>query len=237
MIKISDLYDDSDRTIEIFGWKLHWPLPIAFMLNGSSAIVFGYGVYAGKRPVVRAIHSVFKAISDAKYALMYRFVKEHQYHIIYTDLGYGYHCSDERILYGAMKCLEEYVEAGKHGGEKGLEEHIHEMRAAPDPNAPEGMLESHANQEEEALTIYRWWKYERPADRKKFDELLDAAYDGKSVQFVQEEGSNLSRLVFTEPTEAQRVAREAREALEEKMDEDEQSYLHRLITIRRGLWI
>lgn len=239
-MKISDIYGDDDRTIEVFGRKFHWPLPLVAGLHGSGAIVFGRRVYGGgkDRPIVDRLHTAFEAISDFKYALMYRFLKRHQYHVIHTDLGYGYHCSDSRILHGAMKCLEEYVEAGKHSGEKGLEEHVKEMRANPDPNAPEGLVESCADSDAEALAIYRWWKYKRPEEHKYHSELLMRAYGDDKIEWKTTDNPKFAEAVITEAKgEEKKALRKEYQMLEEKMDADDQTHLHRLITIRRSLWI
>lgn len=231
-MKISDLYDDEDRTIEILGVKLHWPFPIAFMLHGSGATIFGYRAYGGgKRPIITALRKAFEAISNAKYEMLYRFTKPHRYHIIYTDLPPAYHCSDARILYGAMKCLCEYVEAGDHGGEKGLEEFIVELKSGTD-------CEAQAHKEAEALAIYRWWRYERPADQKHLDELLLPAYGDDELKFIPTDNPRLAEVVAEEaPGEDKARLREQYRTLEEKIGNAEQTYLHRLIEIRRGLWI
>ena len=69
--------------------------------------------------------------------------------------------------------------------------------------------------DQEVLAIYRWWKYQRPADRQREDDLL----------MVWHEASPRS-------DEAHQVAC----AAEDENDNRDQEMLHRLIDVRRSMW-
>lgn len=217
-------------------WR--WPFPIASMLGSSSAIVFGWKVYGDDAPkYVGWFHGLFKRCRDAKYWVLYRLHPRHRYHIVKTDLGYGYHCQDTRILHAAMACLCEYVEA--EGGEVAFQRWTDELldRTKNDPNAPDGFERDQGNRQAEVLAIYRWWKIERPADQKRSDELLHLLYGGEDrISWKETENPRLSEMVF-EPFKGNEVAlNEEFRNLEKKIVDDEQKMLRRLVEVRQSLW-
>lgn len=225
--------------------KIQWPWPIVSMLHSSCAVVFGYEVYGEKCPkIIDWLHTLFTNISDAKYWLLYRFHPEYQYHLIRTGLTPAYHCEDELILYGCMAMLCRYIEAFGYRDDKGrsgeivVEEFNKELNNNPGSKAPDGVCQSQAARQSEALAIYRWWKYEKPADEKRRDELLMLLYQDKDrMSFVHcEDTLNLSKIKFKEFEGDEITMDEEKKALEEKIDDDEQKMLHRLIDIRRSLW-
>lgn len=138
-------------------------------------------------------------------------------HLIETDLDpNGWHDEDELILYGCMAMLCRYVDF--HEGLEALEKFNAELRANPDPNAPEGLCSSQANMQEEAAAIYRWWKIQKPLDEGRREVLLEDCYGDNRAETRTKEKDNEFR------------------KLEKKIADDEQMMLHRLIEIRQSLW-
>ena len=198
-------------------------------LYSSCAKVFGYEVY-GDCPwlIDKVFYPFFKMLSDARYWLLYRITREHAYHIIYTDLKPGYCDQRERILYGCMQCVCEFVKESQ--GEEELQRWTNELI-----NDPGAINERQANLQTEALAIYRWWKYERPADIKREAELLHLAYGGDEIEFEETDNPKLHKMVFNNAPGKEKIKEEYR-LLEKKIQDDEQAYLIRLINIRPGLW-
>lgn len=213
---ISDFIEDSvhgrRRTITFGGISLPWPFPIVYQLHGSSAMVFGVPVFGGKASwFIKSSHKLFRRISNARYWLLYRFHPSHKYHLINTGLGYGFHEHNERLLHGAMVCLIEYIEECKAAG-------------VPDPG-------------EEALAIYHWWQVQRPADQAQHDQWMTELYSGQKIKTVPLEGTELVEIIASDLAEGDRVKQKAMWDLEQKIRDDEQAYLHRLINIRLSMSI
>lgn len=135
---------------------------------------------------------------DLPYWFRSRFVPSCRFHVVNTGLSPGWHDVDERILYACMALLCSYVE-DEQGGEVGF------------PGFAVGTPEADA----EALTIYRWWRHQRSADREREGALLMAWYSASP-----------------RTEEAFRAAIDA----EAENDARDQEMLHRLIDIRRSLW-
>lgn len=163
----------------------------------------------------RSLKTAKRWLSDAKYGLLYRFHPRYKFHLVNTGLGYGYHDCDNRMLHACMALLCEHVEL-EHGGAEKLCKFSDDLRANPDPNAPEDMQTGQAERQDEAVTIYRWWKQTRPADKARRHELLMKFYGPERCK--------------DEP-----LYREFR-GLEQKMDDDDEKMLLRLMAIRRSLW-
>lgn len=217
-MKVSDLIDDlvagRRRTLAVGGFSLPWPFPVAYALSSSSAMVFGRPVYGSDQPrYIKWCHRAFRYVEDAKYWLFYRFHPRHRYHLIDTGLGYGYHERDDRLLHGALACLIGYVEDCDHTG-------VH------DPG-------------DEARAILHWWHIQRPADQAQIDQWMHDLYaDGKSrMTFAPvPDMPRLQEVVFPERSPEDEAKQKAMWALEQKMRDDEQAFLHRLIDIRPGMW-
>lgn len=213
---ISDRFDDivacRRRTITIGQVTAPWPFPIAYDLYSSSAMVFGVPVYGSNSPkYVRLAHRLFRRLADARYWLLYRFHPAHRYHMIDTGLGYNYHERDERLLHGAMACLIGYVEDCERSG-------------CHDPG-------------NEARAILEWWRVERPADQAQHAAWMHEVYNDRKLEWKPVEGEpRLSEVVFPELSEEEEAKQKAMWALHDKMDQDEQDYLHRLINIRQSMW-
>jgi len=208
---MDDLVHSKRRTIVIAGIKFPWPSPIAYALGSSSAMVFGHSVYGTNAPkYIKFFHRVFCKIQDAKYWLLYRFHPKHCYHLIDTKLGYGYHERDDQFLYGAMACLIGYVEDCEWTG-------------CHDPG-------------DEARAILHWWKVERPADQAQYDTWLHELYGNKEIKTKPVEGSECVEIVFDPMSDEDEAKQKAMWALKDKIENDEQTYLHRLVDIRPGMW-
>jgi hypothetical protein len=151
---------------------------------------------------------------EARYWLRSRFHPKHRYHIIKTGLKPGYYDQDVLILHACMTLLERYI--AWHDGEDKLEEFTKELKDKPNTwGCDANEMSPQVKNQTEALAIYRWWKYERPANEKRLKELYD---------LVSKE-----KLGYTEKY------KDVNE-WETKIREDEQKMLHRLINIRFSLW-
>lgn len=233
-IELSSIHKDDHRTVQIGPLKLRWPLPITFMLHSSDARVFGYSIYGEDCPkIIDWLHTIFTNISNAKYWVRYRIHPAHQYHLIRTGLKPGYHCEDNLILYGAMAMLCRYIES--MGSEFEIEKFNRDLRNDPDPNAPDGICSRQADRQDEALTIYRWWKYQKPKDEARQEELMHALYTGP-IKFKDSDCGKFREIVTEELKGDRKLLRDELWKLDEKIIDDEQSMLHRLIDIRRSLW-
>ncbi len=217
--------------------------------HGTQASLFGiypFGKEWWRRWLVLPVWRVGASIRDGIWWLRYRNpFGNHQYHLINTRMEPGYYDYDARILHGCFAMLCEYVE--EMGGEMELEKFNRELWTAPDPNEPDGLSARQADRQNEALVLYRWWKYQRPADQKREDELLDLAYsDTRMVSGPLEETVLLGKTIKVRPVtweyngpltpEAREQARDDHHKMELKIADDEQTMLKRLIDIRPGLW-
>lgn len=216
-MKISDINEDlvkgKKRTISIFNRELLWPFPITFCLHSSIAMVFGCPVFSERKSrVIWVLYKILCTISNVKYWLMYRFVRRHQYHIVRTGLKPKYYDIDTIMLHAMMSLLCRYVEDGNS-------------------NVPED--------EKEIMDIYRWWKYQRPADQRREKELSKKLFPRDRVTFVKNDdlGMEVGELKFKEfeTPEEKSDYTEFRD-LQNKIADDETKMLHRLIDIRGCLW-
>lgn len=197
-------------------------------LHSSSATVLGFPVYGDNTPkIIDYLHTILTNLSDIKYALLYRLHPKHQHHIVRTGLPPAYHCEDTLILHSCMTLLAKYVDNFKYHddqtpqrpGEPVLEEFNKELATEPDPNAPEQAITRQLNAQTEALAIYRWWKYERPKDIAEQNKLTHELYADPNKDSADRE-----------------FKRDKLWALNDKIFNDEQEYLIRLIKIRPSLW-
>lgn len=216
-----------------------WPFPIAYSLGGSSAVVFGRAVYGrGERPLVRRAYRFFSRIRDAKYAVMYRVMPKHQYHIVRTDLEPGYYDQDTRILHACMACLKTYVEIECGGADK-LTKFSGDLRqeAASGAIEPsEGLIVSQASSQDEAVAIYRWWTIERPRDQARERELLHELYGNRPLKTKEAEHPDLVEIVVDEFEDEAKRKHDEHRALQRKICRDENEMLIRLMKIRGSLW-
>lgn len=146
---------------------------------------------------------------------LYRLHPKRRYHVINTGLRPGWHDEDTMILHGCMAMLRRYIEW--HGGPDELDAFSLELRSSPEKwGGPEGAMDGQAHQQEEATAIWRWWTGTKPTDEKRRDELTNELFGKHGVK----DEAKLKEL----------------DALEEKINSEEQTYLHRLIDIRPSLW-
>jgi hypothetical protein len=214
--------------------------------HGSFATVFGIGVY-GKyhdswwhKITVWPIYRIGRRILDGIWWIRYRVDPRHKYHLIDTHLKPGYYDIDGLMLHGMFSLLRRYVD-DEHEGVESLEKFGQDLLAG---GPQDFMHETEARQgkkENEAVTLYRWWMEARPAMLKRQDELLDLLYkDRKSLFDTEEEEINGQKLYKVirrrERTEDEIAWNDELQALEEKIANEEQEMLHRLIDIRGGLW-
>lgn len=177
--------------------------------------------------VLDLVENIYWSWRQAYWWVAHRCIPRYRYHMINTGLGYGYHDEGESLLYASMVLLCEYIKAC--GGVKDLAEFSEELRNLEKDEVSQCTLDQ-IRRQEEAIAIYNWWTEERPRDRKKQDELIDGLYGNRKFSFTGDsplmKGFNEKEKMWAE--ELRRV--------EEKIDTDEQTMLHRLIDIRPGLW-
>lgn len=194
-------------------WQVRW-------LNSSEAVVLGYKLYAKNVPPLISWlgKKVFIPSYDLSWWVKHRLMPTHQYHIIRTGLKPGYYDTDEVMLHGCFALLVMFIEKEKGG----LENFVEEV----------GLN----NYEQEAIDLYTWWKEERISDAARYEVLLLELFGNDRMEFKSIEGSEFCDVVFKEFTEAEELKKIELRKLEEKIQDDEQAMLHRLINIRRNLW-
>lgn len=157
-------------------------------------------------------------------------------HLVNTGLEPAYYDVDTLMLHACMSLLCRYIEH-EMGGESSIEEFNRDLRKIVDPNEPDGMSSAQADCQEEALTIYRWWRHDRPTEEKRRDELCTRLYGQESrMSFAPTDDARLNQIKF-KPFDGEEIGLNVEfRALEAKIDSDEQAMLHRLIDIRSSLW-
>lgn len=184
--------------------------------------------------IVKPLHRIGRRLNKAKYWVLHRYHPKHQYNIIRTGLKPGYYDEDYLILHGCFAMLERYMQW--HGGDAALEKFSAELLAKPDSNAPEGLQEGQAVRQNEAVALYRWWKIEKPADEARRDDLMMHLYGGRKLETKPTAHPDLVELVPPKFAGSDADLHKEFRALDEKIDDDEQAMLHRLINIRLSLW-
>lgn len=188
-------------------------------ITSSMAMVLGYEIYGGNPPkIIKKLHRVLCWVDKKLWALRYRYHPQHRYNVVKTDLPPGYYETEDLILHACMSLLVRYVEY-QCNGEEELQKWTDELKVDQDPNAPEGLQNSQAARQEETLNIYRWWKVQRPEDRKMEEDWMmnlfgDRPRSARSREEMQKYWD-----------------------FEKANDARDQEMLHRLIEIRRSLWI
>lgn len=220
--------------------------PIVKSPNSSNAVVLGYDLYGEDCPkIVEKIGDFFRALSDAKYWALYRFSPSYQYHIVRTELEPDYHCPDKVMLFACMKLLCQYVErftkiAREEDKGKSPEQIIEEFNAelSKEPNSWGGEHSEQIKAQETALKIYRWWKYEKPQNEKRREELMRLLYDGpQRITFKPcEDNPEYSQMIFRPDVGEEIEWRKELNILDEKIEREEQEMLEELVKIRRWLW-
>lgn len=119
--------------------------------------------------------------------LTYRLHPRHRYHVVKTQLPYGYHESDDRMIYAVFAILCDYVEielsatssSKKYRDkEEGLAclEHMAAFNEKLPPNTPAHELLSASEEAfyKELLVLYKWW-YE---EFLRYDTILEEKTPG-----------------------------------------------------------
>lgn len=210
--------------------------------NSSNAGAFGQSALCGSRGekewwrrfIIRPLWRVGNMGHNARRWLAYRLHPKHRYHLIDSGLPPGYYDVDTLILNGCFSLLCRYVEI-EHGGADVLSEWATKLKTEPDKNAPEGWQAAQGEREGEAVRLYRWWKFEKPAEQAEYDRMLNHLYGRK--RSTKPDANGQSVWSVDEPwTDADKVMHDQMRALKEKMAGDEQAMLKRLIDIRGSLW-
>lgn len=228
--------DDPQNHISINGFRIPWPFPIASMLYSSEARVFGHRVYGGKKywwvmPAFRFL----RKIHDLKWGIEYRLYPAH-YHHLDTGLKPGYHNPDKILLYGAMAALGRFVD--ECGGIEEVKSYAQEMskELEEEESIQREANDFHIKVHEEVFDIWCWWTEQRPEDKKKLRELRSKAFGKGTVDFVESKDyPGNTQIIFPNRDNLEKL-RQQYYNLEEKIRNDEQEMLHRLIDIRGGLW-
>jgi hypothetical protein len=200
-----------------------------FVKRSSADTVFGFPVYGEHseriwfKLTILPVYEVARQLVDAKWWLFHRVHPAHRYHVVKTGLKPGYYDVDTLMLHSSFQLLCRYVEQ-EMGGVAAMEKNIAELRREGSEPGGETRIAC-AERESEALALYRWWKFEKPAEEKHRDGLC------RQLHSNERENMRTSTLSLNKRS----LRRECR-ALEEKIDADEQKMLHRLIEIRRSLW-
>lgn len=213
--------------------------------GGSSDVLFGIKIYGNRfyrepwfqATVVRA-YRMARRIHAAKMWFYYRLAKDgRKCWEVQTGLEPGYYDCDTLMLNGCMGLLCRYVE-DECGGDQGLEKFTQELQEpGSEGHGPRECVEAQAKSQSEAITIYRWWKVQRPADQKRRDYLLTELYGKENrMKTIPVMGGNLHQVIF-DPFKGDEVSmHDEFRALENKIDRDEEEMLLRLIQIRTSLW-
>lgn len=213
-----------------------------FDWGGSGARFFNIPIYGNKFyketwfkwVVVKPWKITGNVFSDLPRWFKVRLNKTYMHHVIHTGLKPGWHDIDIIMLHGMFALLVRFVDWESGGVEK-LDEFTKELIGNPDPNAPDGLGNGQITTQSEAVSLYKWWTVEYPADQKKLDELMHEGY-GKQPVFEKVEGLPLYKYVPETPTPSRQQIRAEITALEKKIHDDEQNNLIRLVKIRGGLW-
>lgn len=154
-------------------------------------------------------------VRESLWAIHHRLSPRHRYHMVNTGLKPGYYDVDTRMLHACMALLCKHVEC-EYDGIEAYESFTRELRENPDTYMPELTTEQ-ADTQTEVAAIYRWWKEQRAAEH------------ARSEQWCQ-------KLWGDEPRDESMGTAEEYFAFEDKLGEDDQTMLHRLIDVRRSMW-
>lgn len=232
-------YPTNKSRLEIFGYKFYVPYPIAFWLGSSSAVVFGISVFGkSSNKFIDISHSFFKKIRDMKYWFLYRYSKEHQYHLIDTKLKPSYYDIDHVMLHGVMALVCRYIEE-EYKGEDDFEKYVKDISENHDPNMDEEYYKNFNDINGRILQLYRWWKYERPTNLSDLDILNDKLYDLRRIKKTKVENSDFFQIDI-EVSDNNKVdydnLKKMIDELNTKIENDEQKYLHEAVDLRRSMW-
>jgi len=189
-------------------------------------------------------------LRDIKYWFLYRYSKEHMYHLVDTGLEYGYYDIDRRMIHANFNMLKEYVEIELAGMQKWTmdNEGTIKKKGGLDDMSPRALGLQHLKWESELTgndtaqaakatevrNIYLWWVDVRPnrpdPDAIGWDEAkVIGDLKNKSVMEI-----------FADRTDEEKEASLKRYKEQEKVSkqyyDEDTDMLCRLIKIRNGLW-
>jgi hypothetical protein len=160
-------------------------------------------------------------IRAAKYWVRHRTIDK--YHVVKTDLEPNYYDVDTRMLHAVMALVCVYVEDEQGGYDELIRWGNELIGYSNDANEPfPGATKQQGEKDLGVADIYRWWKHEYPADCKTRDDMIHELFGGYRL------GHKF--------TDTQQARYDEMRKLEEKIDADEQTYLHKAIDLRRGMW-
>ena len=213
--------------------------------GGSHDVLFGIPIFGNKhfdkpwfKHTVYLVYRVARKIHNIRLWFRYRFIPNYRLRWkVDTGLKPGWHDCDMILLHACMGILCHYIEWEQDGADS-LDKWTAELREpGSEGHGPREVVDRQADNQSEATTIYRWWKVERPADKKRCKELMNKLYGHRRISFKPTaENSQLSEMVFEKFKGDEVGLNKELRALEDKIEEDEQKMLHRLIDIRRTLW-
>jgi len=155
----------------------------------------------------------FRQIRDTKYYLRNRFIRKH--HLINTTLEKGkWWDTDTRLLYGTMQLLVEFIEKEK-----------------PFEYINWDSDDLHKNAAKEMNAIYAWWK-DYPRKVEEQDKALSTWSDAK----FKDKSKDILECINSPDTEEDKKNWKLINELEEKLLNEEEDMMIRLIKIRRFLW-
>ncbi len=116
---------------------------------------------------------VFK-IDDASWWLIYRFNRNHQYHIIRTGLKPGYYDTDDLLEAAILTLFFRFVEVERDGPDE-IKANIAEFEESlvGDTIVGKEMLERQVAADREVVELYDWFKVEKPVRENSLQSLCD----------------------------------------------------------------
>jgi len=180
--------------------------------SGTMAAAFGvqvHGPHSGKpwhRLAIRPAWKLGNSISRLVWRLRWRFSPRHRWHVIDTGLKPGPREIGEVMLHGMFALLRRYVEDVCGGVEQA---------------------------EEEAAALYRWWTCGRPELVTRLRTLQRELYRSP-IRMEMQDGAFVIGQVDP-PANASELRREIR-SIENRLVDEDQDALHRLVEIRYSLW-
>ena len=189
--------------------------------------------YVGSNIKNEQIKKIMRTINAYAYKLQYRFVKEHRYNVVYTDLPPHYYDIDVVMEAALVKLLRRYVDEelknwldftdNDSSGYEKLKRVVVEDDKEFDPN----------NFYKEILTIYEWFVNEEPELRKQYNKLIKEWSNANPFKFSELDEQGLIEVV---PTKNKIEAWEQAKAIEKNIDTTTDKYLVRLVELRKYLW-
>jgi hypothetical protein len=177
-----------------------------------------------------------RAIRNARRWVECRTIPGRMRHWVKTDLEPStWYDADHRMLHACFSLLCSFVEDEHEGGDAEVEEFAKELEDHPEPwNSPETTAR-YAACLREVLFLYRWWKVEKPADESLKDDMTHRLFSQPTHDYIKV-GEDIFESKLKDMPQGWHSDVDVLRRLEQKIADDEQSMLHRLIDIRPLLW-